>query len=137
MNSEQLQAYLDGFTGSETWHRHPLNRKLLWTDGVDAFAQEAQAYWFIDLVAVGAYGNQGIVPSVIPDQDGFGVVILSSLDGKGAVEVYRDSEDDGSYSPALRIFNQPLRFADAPEGAWKFYVVWDGEHVVLMLPSEY
>ncbi|MFZ4602988.1 MAG: DUF6876 family protein [Caulobacterales bacterium] len=42
------QAQLDQFTGSETWWRHPLNRRTTFTDGVRFLAEQAGAYWLID-----------------------------------------------------------------------------------------
>lgn len=42
------QAQLDQFTGSETWWRHPLNRRVTFTDGVRFLAEQAGAYWLID-----------------------------------------------------------------------------------------
>lgn len=42
------QADLNQFTGSETWWRHPLNRRTTYTDGVQFLAERAGAYWLID-----------------------------------------------------------------------------------------
>lgn len=137
MNSEQLAIELEGFTGTEKWTPHFLNRRLLWTDGVQHFADQAGAFWFIDLVAIGADGRRGLVPEVVPDKDHFAIVLLTSKDGTGLVEAYSDCEEDESYSIEKRLFSQPIEFTDCPEGVWKFYLVWDGEHTVLLLPSEY
>jgi hypothetical protein len=137
MTSEQLQTELEGFTGTETWNQHFLNRRLLWTDGVQHFAERASAFWFVDLVATGADGKPGLVPTVVPDKDGFAIVILSSADGKGLVEAYSDTEDDGSYDPKMRLFSQEIEHTDCPQGAWRFYLIWDGEHAILLVPSEY
>jgi hypothetical protein len=137
MNSEQLAAELEGFTGTEKWRPHFLNRRLLWTDGVQYFAEKAGAHWFIDLVAIGADGKPGLVPRVVPDKHGFAIVLLTSKDGTGLVEAYADSEEDGTYFIGNRLFTQPIEFTDCPEGVWRFYLVWDGEHTVLLVPSEY
>lgn len=43
---------LGQFTGTETWHRHGLNRDLLYTDGVKFLADRAGAYWLVDEIAI-------------------------------------------------------------------------------------
>lgn len=39
------------FTGTEHWYRHPLMRRVLYTDGVKYLAEQAGAYWLIDIIA--------------------------------------------------------------------------------------
>lgn len=136
MKTQDLQNALDQFTGTETWHRHPLNKKLLHTDGVEYFAQVAGAYWFIDAIALGVYGNPGPIPAAIPDQDRFGVVLLTSQKGKGSIEVRSDYDEHDS-TIGKRLWYANLEYTDAPEGVWRFYLVDDGEHTVLMVPGEY
>ena len=127
---------LDQFHGTERWHRHPLNRRLLWTDGVEFFADKANAYWFIDAIALGVYGKRGPVPDAIPRKDSFGVVLLKSKKGRGSIEV-RDDYDENDNTCGKRLWSAKLEFTDCSEGTWKFYLVDDGEHTVLMTPSEY
>lgn len=45
------KAELSQFTGSENWYRHPLARKVLYTDGAKYIADAAGAYWLIDEIA--------------------------------------------------------------------------------------
>jgi hypothetical protein len=45
------KADLKQFTGSEYWYRHPLARKVLYTDGAKYVADTAGAYWLIDEIA--------------------------------------------------------------------------------------
>ncbi len=40
------------FTGSETWYRHGINRKVLFTDGAKHVADAGGAYWLLDEIAV-------------------------------------------------------------------------------------
>src|ERR1700745_300375 len=40
------------FTGSETWYRHGLNRKVLFTDGAKYVADAGGAYWLLDEIAL-------------------------------------------------------------------------------------
>jgi hypothetical protein len=125
-----LETELSQFTGTESWRRHHFNPLLLWTDGVEYFAEKANAYWFIDLVAIGAYGKEGPFSALRSQKEPFGVLFLHSKDGLGLVEVFDDV-------PGRCLFQLSLDYTDCPEGVWKFYLIDDGEHVVLLLPSEY
>jgi hypothetical protein len=46
------KADLEQFTGSETWYRHGINRKVLFTDGAKFLADRAGAYWLLDEIAI-------------------------------------------------------------------------------------
>ena len=80
-------AILAQFTGSETWHRHGINRKVLFTDGAKYVADAAGAYWLLDEIAiiqpydkaVAAEDFQAWVLKVNPD----GTAILTCEDGNG------------------------------------------------------
>lgn len=50
MNPNELQQNLNQFTGTFEYHRH-WTRRLLFTDGVQYLAENAGAYWLIDLIA--------------------------------------------------------------------------------------
>lgn len=39
---------LKQFTGSETYYRHSLNRRVIYTEGVQFLAVNAQCYWLLD-----------------------------------------------------------------------------------------
>lgn len=136
MNTTDLQYELTQFHGTEKWRRHPLNPRVLHTDGVEHFAYAAGAYWFIDAIALGVYGRTGPVPQAIPNKDSFGVVLLKSAGGKGSIEVRSDYDEDDD-SCGERLWYEDLEFTDCPEGAWRFYLIDDGEHTVLLVPSEY
>lgn len=45
-------ADLRQFTGTEHWYRHSLARGVLYTDGVQYLAEQAGAYWLIDIIAL-------------------------------------------------------------------------------------
>jgi hypothetical protein len=40
------------FTGSENWYRHPINRVVLFTDGAKYVADQGDAYWLLDVIAI-------------------------------------------------------------------------------------
>ena len=116
--SQQLQA---NFYGTQAWYRHGLNRNLLYTDGVQFFAENggyAGAYWFIDKVAFDYW-------PLLKTQDFLSIRLTVDEDSKATVTI-----DDGN-SHVLKT--DPIEFTDLQPGIWKFYLTDN----VLLLPSEY
>ena len=136
IDSEQLRNELYQFHGTEEYHRHPFNQRLFWTDGVQNFAQRAQAFWFIDVIAVGANGRPGPVPQAVPRQSEFAVVLLEVKDVLANLRLYSDTDEDGNYPRDFLLYEEPIGFTDCPPGTWKFYLEEEGDFVVLMLPGE-
>ena len=128
MNPQDLQADLALFTGAETYNRHAFNLNLIWTNGVEHFANAAKAYWFLDVIAVGCNGRRGPVPSVVPGKDRMGIVLLKVRAESAHIEIRSD------YSV---LYQENIGPTDCPEGVWKFYLVADDQHVTMMLPGEY
>lgn len=123
-DADKLRAELAQFYGSETIYRHPLNRRVLYTEGVQHFAQNAGngAYWFLDILAT--------EPAILKEAREFAVVTLTvSADGTGArIQV----TDGGKTEPEVTVFSRRLEFTDCPPGEWKFFF----ENLTLMLPGE-
>lgn len=117
MTSDDLKLSLQHFIGTETWWRHPINRNLLYTDGVKFFASNAGAYWFLDIVATELAPQQGQHP--------FMHITLRVKDEKANITV-----DNGD---CLILFEKKIGYTDCPEGDWEFYLTDN----VLLLPSEY
>ena len=117
IDSNQVRQDLAQFSGTETWYRHPLNPKLLYTDGVQFFAEQAESYWFLDIVATEIFRLQQAEP--------FMVITLSVDDGEADI-----STDDGDGNI---IYRRHIHFTDAPMGEWRFYLTDN----VILLPSEY
>ena len=115
--SARLQADLTAFIGTETWHRHPINRSTLLTDGVVYFADQAGAWWFLDIVATEVMRSHRMKPFLVID--------LDVASDKADIRV-SDGDDN-------QIYRRHIHFTDAPNGLWRFYLT---DNVVL-LPSEY
>lgn len=113
---------LKQFTGTEQWHRYsPLFPTMLLTDGAKYLAEEAGAYWLMDMI--GSY-----LPKI---QDGFAVAKLSVADNKGKFTL---ADDD----PAGTTFaEQTVEYTDFPLDEIKLYVIAEGDNWVVLLPSEY
>ena len=107
------------FTG--TVHYHRLNRKCLLTDGAKYLAEGAGAFWLMDAAA--SYLLE------LGTDDWFVQVVLK-VTGSSAVLTL----EDGNGKVRAR---QEIPYTDFPIPHYTLYACWNGEHWVLMLPSEY
>ena len=111
-----LESDLAQFTGTTKYYKHLLG--LLYTDGIQFLAEEAQCYWLIDVVA--SYQPE---LKAIP----FQLWELEVEKDNSAVVTVR--EDSGK--PTL--IEQKISYTDFPLEKIQLYCI-DG---VLLLPSEY
>jgi len=112
-------SQLAHFTGTERYYRIS-NRHLL-TDGTKYVAEAAGAFWLMDAVASHLME--------IGTADWFVLVRLQVTDSR-AVMIYEDG-NGGEHA------RQEIPYTDFPLSEFVLYCCWDGEHWVLMLPSEY
>ena len=119
MNKKFDPSQLAMFTGTERYHR--INRKCLLTDGTKYLAEEAGAFWLMDAAA--CYLIE------LGTADWF-VQIKLTVTGSNAVLTLEDGN-------GLVRAQQEIPFTDFPISQQTLYACWDGEHWVLMLPSEY
>lgn len=53
MTTKTLNAAdLDMFTGSDTFYRHAINRKVVFTEGAHHVAEAGGAFWLLDEIAI-------------------------------------------------------------------------------------
>ena len=119
MDFEELKANLVHFTGTERYYR--INRKCVITDGAKYLADTAGAYWLLDaaasyLLELGTDDWFVLVRLVVNDSK----AVLTLEDGNGGIRA-----------------QQEIPYTDFPAAEQVVYSSWDGEHWVLMLPSEY
>jgi len=112
-------AQLTHFTGTEHYYR--ISRRHLLTDGTKYLAEMAGTFWMMDAIASHL--------SEIGTEDWFVVVKVKVQDSK-ATMLY----EDGNGNEHAR---QDIPYTDFPIDEISIYACWDGEHWVLMLPSEY
>ena len=133
LTPEALEALIASyFGGSLQRYRHPLNRKLICTDGVLAVLQATKAEWLWDLVAnqlAPAYAEAWLAGTA-----GIGTVTVSVLNGVTTVSLTLDDDQ-----PHLRQEQAQDNF---PEGTWQFFLGTDdageeGYISSLILPCEY
>lgn len=119
MDSEELRSVLRQYIGTETYYRHPLARNMLYTDGVQAFANHVGAYWLVDILAT--------QPEIIKTMKR-GLASITLTVNKDAQATLAVTDGAGT-----QTYKRGIDFTDCPEGEWKFLMVDD----VIMLPSEY
>jgi len=107
---------LSQFYGTEGYYRHSFTQ-MDYTDGVRYFAEQAGAYWFLDIVSSEYF--------MLMRDLGFITIDLHSENGKADITV-----TDGNNKTLAK---KHIDITDCPDGLYKFYFQ-DG---VLMLTSEY
>ena len=110
---------LSHFTGTERYYR--LSAKHLLTDGTAYLAERAKCFWMFDAIASHL--------SEIGTSDWFVLVRMQVADQR-AVMFY---EDGNGHEHA----RQEIPYTDFPLESITVYACFDGDHWVLMLPSEY
>lgn len=125
LTSDELEQQLCYFTGTETWFRHALVRAMLYTEGVQFFAEQGGqqgAYWFLDIVATEYF-------PMLKKQPFLSIRLLvarpSETERTALIQV-----DDGN---GKILKERAIEFTDMQPGEWKFYLTDN----VLLLPSEY
>lgn len=118
---EELHRHLAQFSGTERYHRtHP---GLLATDGAKYLADQAGAYWLLDIV-------WSVLPKIA---DEFAVLELTIEGGTcRAVVVIHDGRE-----PETTYHRQDIPYTDFPLPKIKLYIQQNERERVVMLPSEY
>lgn len=125
-DAQDLRRLMQEFSGgSDQRYRHTFNRRFIYTEGVQAVAEAAGAYWLLDKIALEVApiyarawleGNAsiGIVKFSVPTAESaaqqprlYPVVTLSLADD----------------APAA--YEQALDFTTFPEGEWLFFLGTD------------
>lgn len=117
-----IESDLRNFTGSEQWHRWSvLFRNCLLTDGAKYLCEKAGAYWFADIIA-------SILPQIKKAGDFATCKITKNKTGSGAVFTADDGNGNVFYSQKIDLTDAPFNF--------RVFASWDGQNLVIMLPSE-
>jgi hypothetical protein len=120
METQQLTSTeLSQFNGTENWYRHPVVRKMLYTDGVRFMMNKAGAYWLIDEIAFQQYH-----PRVKCEEFQVWILNVDLEKSTGALHC-----EDGN---GRVLCSKQIPFTDFPLDKVKIFV---SENVIL-LPSE-
>ncbi len=110
---------LSQFIGTTGYFR--ISRRHLLTDGTKYLAEEAECFWMMDAIASHL--------CEIGTEDWFVLIRVQVTEGR-TVMIYEDGND---HEHAC----QEIPYTDFPMNSITLYACWDGEHWVIMLPSEY
>ena len=125
MDAHTLRAQLAQFTGSASFTRHVLLPRMIMTEGVRWLVDNAQAHWWTDIIA--SYQHE---PQV--NAQHFQAWRLSvDLTTRAAVITMTDGN---THKP---IVQQQIDYTDFPLTDITLWLIAQGDHLVLMLPSEY
>ena len=111
---------LEQFTGSDNWHRHGINRRVLYTDGARHVAEAGGAHWLLDAIAI----CQQHVPAVTAEE--FQVWKLSVRSDRTATLVCEDGNGNA-------VYTQEIEWTDFPLDEVALWFAND----VIYLPSEH
>ena len=120
LTASQLGCELSQFTGTEQWYRHGLNKNLLYTDGVQFFAENGGdhgAYWLVDIIATEYWP--------LLKREDFLTVFITVKESSAQIEVTNGN--------GCTLKTRAIAYTDLQAGVWKFYLTDN----VLLLPSEY
>jgi hypothetical protein len=112
-------SQLNQFIGTEKYYR--ISRRHLLTDGTKYLAEAVECFWMMDAIASHL--------CEIGTEDWFVSVRVQVTEGR-AVMIYEDGNDK-------EHARQEIPYTDFPLSSITLYACWDGEHWVIMLPSEY
>ena len=107
------------FTGTTCYFR--IGKQHLLTDGTHYLAEQAGCYWVMDAV------SSHLVE--IGTEDWF-VVVRVEVEDQSAIMRYEDGN-------GRELARQAIPYTDHPLRNLTLYAVWDTQHWVIMLPSEY
>lgn len=125
-------ADLRQFTGSLERFRHPLNRRVIFTSGVHFLAEEAGAFWLLDVIA--SYIGSPEMAKATQADPRLAAMQFWRLEvhATGSAEVTCRADAD-----ALHAISQSIPFTDFPLDHVTIWTAFDGEHWTLYLPSEH
>lgn len=123
---------LQHFTGDLVRVRHPLNRRVIYTPGVQHVAEAGGAYWLVDAIAswIGSEEFQAA-----EQQDGrISEMHFWAFERQGEVAGRLTARAD---SPDEPFIVQEIEFTDFPLPRIDIWAAYDGSFWTLYLPREH
>lgn len=127
MDTDEFKdIYNESRNGTDGWTRHPLCRRLVYSDGVRELA-ELGCYWLLDVI-----GTEFVKAAAEHQQDleGLGFIYVDVSESSAVITLKRDHGE-----PIL--YRRDVSYTDMPEGLWIFYFAQGDGYWMLHLPSEY
>jgi len=125
VSKEELENIMAHCYGTEAYHKYAIipSCSILLTDGAKAFADNADAYWFIG----DFYSYIPTIKRIDPNEYLFVVTLLVNKDNTASLIITNGEEKT--------IVRKDYNYTDCPEGKWKFY--YDVDSKVFMWKGEY
>ena len=120
------------FTGSLERYRHPFNRRVIYTPGVQFLAEKAGAYWLIDAIA--SYFGSSEMRKAMVEADRLSCLQFWRLEVAEDRSARLICRADSGEKPAI---TQEISFTDFPLGHIEIWSGFDGTWWTLYLPSEH
>ena len=123
---DEILAELPNFYGTEQYHMYNpvLFPNVLLTEGAVFIADSCDAFWLMDVIS-------SHIPSIKKAGDTFAVARLAVGHSSALFSLTDDTPPNVTYA------TQAIEYTDFPLDEIKFYVIWGGEHWVILLTSEY
>ena len=123
MDAIELSAKLNEFYGSETFTRYsPIYNNITLTEGVVFLAENAGAYWLMDMI--GSY-----LPKLFKSRFGVAKLEVDLVESTATFTL-----DDGNDTV---LVTQKIPYTDFPLSNIKLYVCDNGYMWTILLPQEY
>ncbi len=123
---------LANFTGTTQYFLHSFNKAVVYTEGVQYLAENAQAYWLIDAIASHLATREFNLAAA--NDERVGLLHFWKLavyeDRSATLKAVSDSDE-----PAF--IEQGIPYTDFPFEDIDVWAARDEQYWVLMLPSEY
>jgi hypothetical protein len=127
---------LAAFTGDLDRYRHGLNRRVIYTPGVQYLAEAGGAYWLIDVIA-SWIGSPSFNKAVAADERIAHLHHWSlEVTGNAGTVQARIEGQEPPFAPQAFI-TQEIPFTNFPLPEVHIWCGFDGENWTLFLPSEY
>lgn len=132
MSSRLTLESLRQFTGDLDRFRHPFNRRVIYTPGVEYVAEQGGAYWLID--AIVSYFGSSQMKQAIAQDDRLASLQFWLLEVGPDRKAKLTCRADAGVAPAI---TQEIPFTDFPLDQIEIWAGFDGRHWTLYLPSEH
>lgn len=120
------------FTGDLTRYRHSLNRRIIYTPGVQYVAERGEAYWLIDAIA--SYFGSPVMQRATERDERLEWLQFWRLDVADDGSAELTARADSDTEPFIR---QAIPFTDFPLQSVDIWAGYNGERWTLYLPSEH
>ncbi|HOW46145.1 MAG TPA: hypothetical protein P5305_04005 [Rubrivivax sp.] len=123
MNTEDfLRTYHLSRNGANQMYRHPLWKRLVYSDGIRDLA-DAGCHWLLDII-----GTE--VVQAMTRCTGLGILKAVVTESRARLELTLTDDAPPAWA-------RDVPYTDLPEGEWILYLSSDGRDCTVILPNEY